>query len=188
MRCMLKAGNREGAFMRGFIFGLALVVAAAPAAARLWKPTPAQVAADYATINHNKGTEGRVIVSWMASPLMTVPTMKQLLDRYVVISIAHTRTGLGGTLTWDDIEGVQVTDGSGQALKELIGDAIPPTLVGLTAGIDAGMRQSTQNKGKARWGIYEAGPVNACQPGKLVVTYDGESYSFDTPMPGCVKP
>jgi hypothetical protein len=174
--------------MRGLVFGLALVVAAAPAVARMWKPTPAQVAMDYATINHNKGAEGRVIISWMAAPLMTAPTMKQLLDRYVLISIVHTRPGLGGTVTWDDIEGVQVTDGSGQALKEVTGDAIPPSLVGLTASSDASMRQSTQGKGKIHWGIYEAGPINACQPGKLVVAYDGESYTFDTPIPGCSKP
>jgi hypothetical protein len=173
--------------MRGLIFGLALVAAAAPAAARLWKPTPAQVAMDYATINHNKGPEGRVIVSWLASPLMTAPTMKQLLDRYVVISIAHSRTGLGGAATWDDIEGVVVTDGNGQPLKEVTGDAIPPSLVGMTAGVDASMRQSTQGKSKVRWGIYEAGAINACQPGKLMVSYDGEGCSFDTPMPGCLK-
>jgi hypothetical protein len=173
--------------MRGYALGLALLVLAAPAGARLWKPTPQQVAVDYTVINHNKGAEGRVIISWMASTLMTAPTMKQLVDKYVVLSIVHTRQGIGGTTDWDDVQGVQVTDGKGQALKELTGDAIPPSLVGVTAGIDAGMRQSTQGKGKAHWAIYESGPVNACQPGQLVVSYDGESYTFDTPMPGCAK-
>ena len=48
--------------------------------------------------------------------------------------------------------------------------------------------RSDVGKGKMRWSIYETGTVSACQPGKLVVIYDGESYSFDTPMPGCVKP
>jgi hypothetical protein len=186
---MLQVGNREGAFMRAAVVGLALLVVAAPASARLWKPTPPQIAQDYATINHNKGAEGRVIVTWMSSPGATVPTMKQLLDKYVVISILHTRQGLGGgAVTWDDIEGVQVTDGNGQPLKEVTEDAMPPTFVGMIAGADAGLRQSTQGKGKMRWSIYEAGAVGACQPGKLVVIYDGESYSFDTPMPGCVKP
>ena len=174
--------------MRGLAFGVALLAAAAPAGARLWKPTPVQMAQDYATISHNKGAEGRVVVSWVAASLMTAPTMQQLLDKYVVVSIAHTRQGVGGTTTWDDVEGVQVTDGSGQPLKEVTGDAIPPSLVGFTATVDASLRQSSQARGKLHWGIYETGAINACQKGKLVVSYDGESYSFDTPMPGCVKP
>ncbi|MBA2589455.1 MAG: hypothetical protein H0U98_12615 [Alphaproteobacteria bacterium] len=173
--------------MRAYAWGLALLVLAAPAAARLWKPTPPQVAMDYATISHIKGTEGRVIVTWMAAPLVPAPTMQPLLDRYVVISIVHTRQGAGGAVTWDDIEGVQVTDGNGQALKEVTPDTIPPSLVGMTASAEAAMRQSTQGKGKMHWGIYEAGAVNACRPGKLVVAYDGEQYSWDTPMPGCPK-
>ena len=174
--------------MRAAVIGLALLVMAVPASARLWKPTPLQIAQDYATITHVKGAEGRVVITWMSSPGADSPIMKQLLDRYVLISILHTRTGLGGAITWDDIEGVQVTDGKGQALKEVTADAMPPTFVGLIAGMDAGLRQSTQGKGKVRWSVYESGPVNACQPGKLVVSYDGESYDFDTPMPGCTKP
>ena len=92
--------------MRAFAFGFALVAAVTPAAARLWKPTPAQTAADYVTIVHNKGADGRVVISWLASPVMIGPTLKPLLDKYLLISIAHTRQGLGGTTTWDDIEGV----------------------------------------------------------------------------------
>ncbi|HYS45393.1 MAG TPA: hypothetical protein VEM35_03095, partial [Rhizomicrobium sp.] len=76
---------------------------------------------------------------------------------------------------------------NGQPLKEISGDAMPPALVGLIASSDATMRQSSQGRAKAYWSVWEAGAVNACQKGKLVVTYDGETYSFDTPMPGCAK-
>jgi len=168
-------------------FAPALLVAATPALARLWKPTPEQLALDYVTINHNKGAEGRVMLGWMASPVILAPTVKPLLDKYVVLSIVHTRQAPGGPVTWDDIQGVQVTDGNGQALKEVMPDAMPPALVGLIASSDATMRQSTQGKGKVYWSVWEAGSVNACQRGKLVVTYDSEAYSFDTPMPGCMK-
>ena len=170
------------------IMAFAMLVLVPPASARLWKPMPDQLALDYATINHNKGADGRVILGWMASPLMPSPSVKQLLDKYVVISIVHTRQAPGGPLTWDNIQGVQVSDGNGQALKEVSGDAMPPALVGLIATSDASMRQSTQGRGKVYWSVWETGSVNACQRGKLVVTYDGESYSYDTPMPGCAKP
>ena len=168
-------------------FGLVLPAAVAPTSARLWKPIPEQLALEYLTINHNKGAEGRVMLGWMASPMIPAPTVKPLLEKYVVLSIVHTRQVPGGPLTWDDIQGVQVTDGNGQALKEVMPDVMPPALVGLIASSDATMRQSTQGKGKVYWSVWEAGPVNACQRGKLVVTYEGEAYSYDTPVPGCPK-
>jgi hypothetical protein len=183
--------SNTGGVMRALAFvsasGLALLVVATSVQARLWKPTPEQLALDYATINHNKGAEGRVLLGWMASPVVPSPTVKSLLEKYVVLSIVHTRQAPGGPVTWDDIQGVQVADGNGQPLKEVVADAIPPALVGLIAGSDAVMRQSTQGKGKIYWSVWEAGSVNACQRGKLVVTYDGEAYSYDTPLPGCPK-
>lgn len=170
------------------VMALILSLPATSSTARLWKPTPDQLAADYVSLTHIKGTEGRVIIGWMASEVITSPALKQLMEKYVVISIVHTRSIAGGGVTWDDIQGVQVSDGNGQPLKEVPSDAIPPTLVGMIATSDATLRQSTQNKGKMYWGVYEPGSISACQKGRLVVTYDGEAYSFDTPLPGCPKP
>jgi hypothetical protein len=56
------------------------------------------------------------------------------------------------------------------------------------ASSDATLRQSTQGKAKVYWSVWEAGAVNACGRGKLVVSYQGEAYSYDTPLPGCAKP
>ncbi len=173
--------------MRALVFALLLAASVSPVSARLWKPTPAQQAMDYLTINHNKGVDGHVIVGWMASPTINSPTMQPLLDKYVVVSIIHTRTQPSGPVIYDDVQGVQVTDGGRQPLKELTGDAIPPALVGITASANASIRQTTQGRGKMFWGIYEAGGVNPCLPGKLLVAYDGETYNYDTPLPGCVK-
>ena len=174
--------------MRALKFAMAGLLLAAPSAqARLWKPTPLQLAAEYATIIHVKGAEGRVIISWAASPVANSPTLQPLMEKYVILSIVHTRTGPGGVTSWDDVEGVQATDGDKQPLKEVPPDAIPPALVGLTAAADAVARQNTQGKAKTHWIIYEAGNISACRRGKLLVTYDGETYNFDTPIPGCEK-
>jgi len=174
--------------MRASAIALAWLVMAAPATARLWKPTPDQLAADYVTIIHNKGAEGRVMLGWMASPVVPSPTLKQVLDRYVVISIVHSRQVAGGSVSWDRVQGVQLSGGDGEALKEIASDAVPPTLVGLMAASDATMKQNTQGKGMVYWSVWDAGSIAACQRGKLVVSYDGEAYSFDTPLPGCAKP
>jgi hypothetical protein len=154
----------------------------------LWKPTPLQLAQDYTLVTHNKGDDGRVTVQWMASPTVTSPTLQQTLDKYVVIGISHSRGGVGGVMTWDDIEGVQVTDTAGQPLKEITGDAVPPALVGFFGAMEATISRASQGKAKARWYVFEPGQVAACAPGKLSVSYDGETYAFDTPIPGCTKP
>jgi hypothetical protein len=140
---------------------------------------------DYLTITHNTPANNVVMV-WMASPLVEAPTVKPLLDKYIVLSIAHSRRGADGVTVWDDVQGVQLSDGAGQALKELTSDQIPPVLVGMIAQSDATMRQNTQGRGKVYWSVWEAGAVNACRRGKLVVGYNGENYSYDTPVPGCV--
>jgi hypothetical protein len=167
--------------------GLAAIALAMPASARLWKPTPLQQAQDYTVLNHNKGAEGRVIIQWLASTTNPSPVMQQVLDKYVVISIVHSRMVPGGGTSWDEVQGVAVTDSDGVALKEVPPDAVPPTLVGLFAQVDAMMRQSSQGKAKSHWGVYEAGNAHACAKGKLSLTYDGETYSWDTPLPGCPK-
>ena len=173
------------------LIGLGLIAAAllAPAAqARLWKPTPEQLGADYVSLVHIKGTDGRVAINWLASSVIPSPALKQILEKYVVLSIVRTRPATGGGATWDEVQGVQVSDGNGQPLKEVPADSRPPTLVGVIATSEAALRQSTQGQGKIYWGIWEAGSVSACQKGKLVVNYEGEAYSFDTPLPGCAKP
>jgi hypothetical protein len=167
---------------------LVTALLATPASARLWKPTPEQLTADYVTITHNKGAEGRVILGWMTSLIVPGVALKPILDKYVVISIMRTRQVPGGPVTWDDVQGVQLSDGNGQPLKEVQTDAIPPLLVGLIAASDATMRQNSLGKGKVTWSVWEAGSIAACQKGRLVVNYDGEAYSFDTPLPGCTKP
>jgi hypothetical protein len=62
---------------------------------------------------------------------------------------------------------------------------MPPLLVGVIASAEAAMRQTSQGRGKIYWGVYEAGPINACQRGKLVVSFEGENYTYDTPILGC---
>jgi hypothetical protein len=169
--------------MRALAAILLFLTAAMPASARLWKPTPQQQIGDYLSITHNKG-DGNVMIVWMASPLVA-GAAKPIMDKYVIVSIVRTRRSADGVFGWDDVQGVQVSDGAGNALKEVSSDQMPPLLVGVIATAEAAMRQSSQGRGKIYWGVYEAGPISACQRGKLVVSFEGENYTYDTPVPGC---
>src|SRR4051812_31831427 len=88
--CIVHQVQFPGGVMRALAFAVHMVAMGAPASARLGKPTPQQQTIDYLTINHNKSGESVVMV-WMASPLVSAPTIKPLLERYIVLSIAHTR-------------------------------------------------------------------------------------------------
>lgn len=169
--------------MRALALVLVPLILAAPASARLWKPTLQQQAVDYLTITHNKG-DGNVVLVWMASPLVA-GAAKPVMEKYIVISLVRTRRGPDGAQVWDDVQGVQVSDGAGNALKEVPSEQIPPLLVGMIATSEATIRQTSMGKSKVYWGVYEAGTVNACQRGKLNVSFEGETYYFDTPVPSC---
>src|ERR1051325_11154003 len=101
--CMV-AAPFQGGVMRALFSLLAfaplLLGIALPATAPLWKPTPQQQVADYLTITHNMASES-VLIAWMASPLVPAPAVKPLLDKYLILSIAHTRKLPDGTTGWD---------------------------------------------------------------------------------------
>jgi hypothetical protein len=125
-----------------------------------------------------------VVIVWVASPLVA-EAVKPMMEKYVILSVIRTRRGADGVITWDDVQGVHVRDGAGNVLKEVPSDQIPPLLMGVVAGAEAAARQSSQGRSKIYWGVYEAGSINACQRGKLVVNFEAEDYSYDTPIPGC---
>jgi len=169
---------RRGALL--WALGLSAIIAT-PAGARLWKPTPAELASDYTQIFHTKG-DGRVSIQWIPGAVGT-GVLRELLDRYVVISITHI-IHPGGRAEWLDVDGVQVTDASGQPLKEIAPNAIDPFIVRFISAIQGTMRQGTQDR-KMKMLVFEPGSVQACAKGGLVVIYEGERYTFDTPIPGC---
>src|SRR5690349_2615381 len=107
--CIVTA-HRQGGVMRALVIVPLLLALAVPVSARMWKPTPQQQIADYLSISHNKG-DGGVVMVWMASPLVT-GAAKPLMDKYVVLSVIRTRRGPDGATMWDDVQGVQVSDGS----------------------------------------------------------------------------
>jgi hypothetical protein len=175
---------------REIAFVLSLTLACiGPAAARLWNPTPVEMAQDYSSIVHNKGPAGgRVLIQWLSAPGFPAGAMQATFDKYVVIIVGHTTTSPAGTMEHHEIGAVEVTGLSGEALKEIPPNDIPPGIVGMLAGLEATMRQSSQGRGKMKSLVFVGTTVRACEKDGLAVTYAGERYVFETPMPGCVKP
>jgi hypothetical protein len=158
--------------------------------ARPWKPTPQTQAQDYSSIVDNRGKGEIVSLKWFVPPVapdsQNAQNLQALLDKYVVIGAVHAHTQPGGIMTFDAIDTLPVNDGGGTPLKALTGDDIPPTLAGYIVTLQGSLRQSM---GATGLGIhvfaYDGGNVHACQKGGMSISFAGEVYTYDTPVPGC---
>jgi hypothetical protein len=91
------------------------------ASSRPWKPTPNQIAADYASINHNKGNGDFVTIGWWSAPTARPGTqLIALFEKYVLISVTHSRINFNqpaAGLTFDDIKTLEARDQTGSKLS-----------------------------------------------------------------------
>jgi hypothetical protein len=166
-----------------------LALAASPAAvARSWKPTPQALAIDYTQIIHQRTPRDLVILIWLVPQTLGVASeeTRELLDKYALIGIAHGHMLIGGTMGYDSIRELNATDDRGIALVHLSGDDIPPMAQGALATVQAVFKKMIGPMGEGiQWFVFEAGAVHACEKGGLSIAYDGETYSWETPIPGC---
>jgi len=160
------------------------------ASSRPWKPTSSQIAADYASIGHNRGNGNFVTIGWWAVPTSRPGSqLVAIFEKYVLISITHSHINLrepAAGLHFDNIDTLEVRDESGNALTPVEQDALPPASIGLLATFEAGYRQGLGPRGKGtRFFLFNAGAVRACEKGGISVPYGGETYTWETPFPGC---
>ena len=178
----------------GICFGVsALLAVSVPAQARTWKPQGAALAQDYAVITDVRPDHDIVMVFWFASPLAAsapnAAMIQAMLDKYVIIGAVHGHVGTGGAMTFDPIDTFQAQDGDKKPLALLEGDNIPPDVAGSISFLGAMMRQSIGAMGQGmHFFVFNAGDVRACTKGQLAIPFAGETYTYDTPIPGCPAP
>jgi hypothetical protein len=157
---------------------------------RQWKPTPVQLAGDYAAIAHNKSNTDFINIRWWAEPTVMPGTpLAELLHRYILISVVHFHVNPPvGTMTTDDIDTLEVRDSSGMPLTAIPRNALPPGAIATLTGFEASFRQSLGRLGEGtKFFIFDAGAVRACETGGISVPFAGETYTWETPFPGCSK-
>jgi hypothetical protein len=169
---------------------LSCVVFSSSASSRPWKPTPAQVAGDYASITHIRGNGDFVNIGWWASPTARPGTpLVDILEKYILISVGHARRNFSqpaSGISFDDIKTLEVLDESGRALTPVPRDALPPASITLLANFEARYRAGLGPRGNGiRFFRFDAGAVRACEKGGIYVPFDGETYTWETPFPGC---
>lgn len=166
---------------------LCVLSVSTPAGARQWKPTPQTLAQDYSSILDNRGKGEMVMLKWFVPPVVPDPrNPPSMLDKYVIISVAHSHMQPGGIATFEPIDSLQVNDSKGAPLKLLTGGDIPPAVAGYIVTMEGSMRQSTGALGQGmHFFAYDGGDVHACTKGGISIPFAGVTYTYDTPIPGC---
>jgi len=168
-----------------------LILSVLPAAARPWKPQGPSAAQDYSVIIDNRPNHDLVQIFWVTWPMTAIssPAVRQLLDRYTIIGLSHGLPDAGGRMVFDKDEGAEAADLDGTPLKALPDGSYPPAVVGVVAAMGSSMRQSLGATGESmKFVVFDSGNVRACEKGRLSIRYAGETYLFDTPIPGCPTP
>ena len=170
-------------------------VASMPALCRSWKPTPSALARDYVTINDARPDSEIILLMWFVPELVppeapNAATVKALLDKYLIMMVVHAKLDkVTAKFSFEDVNTLQAEDRSGKPLTLITGDELPPTARGAVTIMEALFRQSLGAFGQGmKVFVFDAAGVTSCKPGGLAVPFAGETYTWQTPIPGCAAP
>jgi hypothetical protein len=89
-------------------------------------------------------------------------------------------------MSFEDIDTLEARDGGGNPLALVPRNQLPPAAIGLLAAFEAAFRQSFGRLGDGmKFFTFDAGAVPACEKGGISIPYAGETYTWETPFPGC---
>ena len=184
-------------FGRKFAFIAASAVALialglCPALSRPWKPTPTAIIRDYATISDSRPGSELILLLWFVPQMVPSDSAGSgiaaaMLQKYIVILAVHGHLeSTSGTMSFEDLDGLKAEDETGKPLTPVARDDLPPTNIAMLAAMEGVIRQSFGAMGKGmKMFVFGAGGVDSCKKGQLSVPFASETYTWDTPFPGC---
>lgn len=179
--------------MKNWLAGTAIAITlVAPVEARQWGNGP-PAALDYSQIVHVKPTGELVLVWWVVpeifAPMPNTQALLNVLSRYVVVGVAQGRPGANGAIAMETVPTVQIADQTGRNYSPLAENALPADVSQAIQTLQAISRQSPLGPVAQgiRWFVFQADTIHSCAPGKVSVPFGGETYTYDTPFPGCAK-
>jgi hypothetical protein len=167
-------------------------LAPAPALSRMWKATPDAIAREYATINDARPGGELILLIWFVprmvqSNISGADIIVKMLQKYVVVMAVHGRLDkTTGTMSFDDINELEARNQSGKPLAPVEKNDLPPTNTGMLAAMETMFRQSAGAMGRGmKMFVFDGADTESCKPGRLSVLLANETYTWDTPFPGC---
>jgi len=180
--------RRWRVFMAAAAIAVSAAMLASLAVARPWKPTPESLAGDYASIIDSRNPYDMRVIVWIAPPMSDNAAVAEMLDEYVLIGVARAHISSLGRFTFDKVDRLQVKDSAAQPLPLLTGAAIPPTMVRAVSAMETAFSRALGQLGQGiHWFVFKGGSTHACGNGGISVPFAGETYTYDTPFPGCPR-
>jgi len=169
--------------------GCIALFAAGTASARQWKATPQSLAQDYSMIQDNRQGNEMVIIIWLSPQMIDDAALQDVLSKSLIVGAIDAHISADGKITFTPIDTISPKDVKGNALRELKGDDIPPAATGGVKTMDAIFRQALGPVGAGfRWFVFDGANVKSCTPDEgFSVQVANETYTYDTPIPGCPK-
>jgi hypothetical protein len=168
------------------------VLGAYPALSRQWKATPDALIRDYAVINDQRPGGELVLAMWFVPRMIPANSAgadvaKAMLQKYVVIAVAHGRLqSATGTMSFDNVDALTARNQSGQPLTLVAKDSLPPTNVAMVSALESFLRQTLGTMGSGmKMFVFDAADVGSCERGQLSLLFANETYTWNTPFPGC---
>jgi hypothetical protein len=160
--------------------------------ARQWRATPDAIARDYATITDTRPNGELIMLMWIV-PRMVLPNSPgaaaaiTMVQKYVLVVAVHGHLEkTTGIMTFDDIDSLEVRDQAGKPLTPVAKGDLPPTNTAMLAALEAMFRQSIGAMGKGmKMFVFDGANIDSCKKGQLSVPLASETYTWDTPFPGC---
>ncbi|HEX5282365.1 MAG TPA: hypothetical protein VFW28_19965 [Micropepsaceae bacterium] len=150
-------------------------------------------ALDYSQISHIK-PNGQVVMLWWIVPEIFMPnannqSLLNVLSHYVVLGVVQGRPGPNGALAFDPIPPLQITDQASQIYSPIPDNMLPADVSQALATVENLARQTpvAPLAQGMHWSVYQADTIHSCGQGRMSVALAGETYIFDTPIPGCPK-
>jgi len=163
-----------------------------PVSARQWRATPDAIARDYATITDTRPNGELIMLMWIV-PRMVLPNSPgaaaatAMVQKYVLMVAVHCHLDkTTGIMSFDEIENLEIKDQSGKSLTPVVKADLPPTNTAMLAALEAMFSQSIGAMGKGmKMFVFDGANVDSCKKGQLSVPLANETYTWDTPFPGC---
>lgn len=169
---------------------MASVLSVSPSVARSWKTSPTSLAQDYLTIIDNRGGGDQAIVMWLSSALLPdspqTQGARELLDKTVVLGVVRGKAEKDGTLKFLSDLTVVAKGADGKPLRAILKDETSPAMFGALATIQTMLGRAMGPFGQGiKWLTFDAGALKPCEKGVLAVEFADETYTYETPLPGC---
>lgn len=161
--------------------------------ARQWNPDAHMSALDYSQITHIKPT-GEVVLLWWMVPEIFMPNannqaLLNVLSRYVILGVAEGRASPNGQLAFEPVPTLQIADQMARTYSPLPENMLPADVNQALSTVQALARQSQIGPlaQGVHWFVYQTDTIRSCASGRMSIALSGETYTYDTPIPGCAK-